>query len=444
MTIARFRSLAIPLAAALCLVARPLAAQDLLLTNVAIVDPDAETVRQGNLLIRDGKIAGFPSEAPAGFRGRVLDLTGKYVIPGLTDMHTHSFGNFSPGGAGMMMGPAGTARADLFVGVARFLDLFSPEDSIFAARERQRSGRTAGAEILAAGPCLTATSGHCSEYGVPTRIVDSPEDARREVTALARKSPDVVKLVYDHASYGGRSMPTVDRATMAAVVATAKQLGLKTVVHVGTWQDVRDATVAGAAAVTHTPFDGPPPDDLGALMVEHGTFHIPTLAVQSDYSRIVDDPTIVDSPLLVAQLGRDALAPYRQPIDSANRLQGWIAWQRRIAPGNLAAVAALAKAGVPMMTGTDAGNPAVFQGYSVHREMRLLADAGLTPWQALAAATTVPGRFLGRGFGMQPGDEGTVVVLDGSPIADIRNTEAIAMVIQRGRVVDRDALRWRR
>jgi len=442
MTFSRIATLAIALAAAAG--GRELAAQELLLTNVAIVDPDARTVRQGNLLIRDGRIAGFPSQPPADFRGRVIDLTGKFVIPALTDMHTHSFGNFSPSGPGMMMGPVGTARADLFVGVARFLDLFSMEDSIFAVRERQRAGQVAGAEILAAGPCLTATKGHCSEYGVPTRIVDSPEDARREVAALASKSPDVVKIVYDHATYGSRSMPTVDRATVAAVIATAKELGLKTVVHVGTWQDVRDVTIAGAAAVTHTPFEGPPPEDLGALMVEHGTYHIPTLAVQSDYSRIVDDPSIVDAPLLVAQLGSGALEPFKLPVDSSNRLNGWIAWQRRIAPGNLAAVATLAKAGVPMMTGTDAGNPAVFQGWSVHREMRLMVDAGLTPWQALAAATTVPGRFFGRGFGMKVGDEGTVVVLDASPIADIRNTESIAMVIQRGRVVDRDALRWRR
>ena len=129
----------------------------------------------------------------------------------------------------------------LYAGVARYLDLFSPEDTIFAARASRATSKTPAADIFAAGPCLTATRGHCSEYGVPTRIVDSPADATREVNDLAKKKPDVVKIVYDHQSNGGRSMPTVDKATLEAVVAAAKANGLKTVVHIGTWDDVRDA-----------------------------------------------------------------------------------------------------------------------------------------------------------------------------------------------------------
>ena len=90
-------------------------------------------------------------------------------------------------------------------------------------------------------------------------------------------------------------MPTIDRATLDAVVAAAKANGLKTVVHVGPWEDLRHAILAGAAAVTHTP-DGPPPADIPALMVERGTVHIPTLAVQGDYARFADDPSLLDSP----------------------------------------------------------------------------------------------------------------------------------------------------
>jgi len=131
------------------------------------------------------------------------------------------------------MGPERVARAALYAGVARYLDLFSQEDSIFAARASRRAAKTPAADIFAAGPCLTATRGHCSEYGVPTRIVDSPADATREVNELAKKGPDVVKVVYDHQTYSGRSLPTIDRATLDAVVGTARSHGLKTVVHVG-------------------------------------------------------------------------------------------------------------------------------------------------------------------------------------------------------------------
>jgi imidazolonepropionase-like amidohydrolase len=431
------RALALPalLAAAL---AAPLPAQDLFIAGARLVDPAARTVRDGNVLIRDGVIAGFPAAPPAGFRGAVLDAGGRWVMPALADMHTHSVGNFAPPGGFRVLGAGGTARAALFAGVGRFLDLFSLEDSIFAARDRQAASGAPGAEILAAGPCLTATRGHCSEYGVPTRIVDSPADAAREVAALAPKRPDVVKVVYDHQTYGNRTMPTIDRPTLEAVVAEARARGLSTVVHVGTWEDVRHAVLAGAAAVTHTP-GGPLPDDLPALMAERGTLHIPTLAVQGDLARITDDPALLDSPLLRALADSALLAGFRPPLPP--RLAGWATWQRSLLAANAAAVRTLAAAGVPMVTGTDGGNPAVFQGWSVHRELRLLVEAGLPPWEALAAATVNAGRLVDRRWGLAEGHEGTLVVLDGSPADDIRNTERIHAVIQRGRIVDRDALR---
>ena len=255
---------------------------------------------------------------------------------------------------------------------------------------------------------------------------------------LAPKKPDVVKVVYDHRAYPGRSMPTIDRPTLDAVVATARANGLKTVVHVGTWEDVRHAVLAGAAAVTHTP-EGQPPADIPALMVERSTFHIPTLAVQSDYSRFADDPSLLDSPLLHSIIGAKAVALFKEP--PAGQLAGWLKIQRTSRETDAAAVRTLAAAGVTMVTGTDGGNPAVFQGYSVHRELRLLREAGLSSWDVLAATTINAGRLLGRKWGMEVGDEGTLVVLDASPLADIRNTERIHAVILRGVMVDRAAIR---
>ncbi|HKP28290.1 MAG TPA: amidohydrolase family protein, partial [Gemmatimonadales bacterium] len=384
-------------------------AQDLYIRNARILDPAAKTEVAGNILIRGGLIAGFPSQKPASFTGSELDAGGRYVIPALTDVHTHSFGNAGAAGPPQFLGTAGVARVDLQSGVARFLDLFSPEDSILALRNRQRAGTVPGAEILAAGPCLTATRGHCSEYGVPTRLVNTPEEARREVTELAAKKPDVVKVVYDHEVYGGRSMPSIDKATLAAVVSTAREHGLKTVVHIGTWQDLRDAVEAGAAAVTHTP-SGDVPADLPALVASRGTYHIPTLAVQGDWARYLGNPALLDSPLLASVASKAIVDGYRKAPSDTSRMGGWLAWQRRIGPGNLTAVGTLHRAGVPMLTGTDGGNPAIFQGYSVHRELALFVEAGLTPWEALAASTTIAGKFFGRTWGMTEGSEATLLV----------------------------------
>jgi len=418
-----------------------LAAQNLALTDAVVLNPADESIHRGVVVIEDGRIRNLTDALPPDFDGPTLNLGDRYVIPALADLHTHSFGNASPGGMPQLLGPGGTARAALYTGVAFVLDLFSPEDMILGFRDGQRADGPQGAMLFAAGPCLTATNGHCSEYGVPTRIVDTPEDARREVADLAGKAPDVVKIVYDHQSYGGRSMPTVDLATLTAVLETAQEHGLRTVVHIGTWQDVRDAVLAGADAITHTPGPQPPPADLAALMVESGTYHIPTLAVQSEFARMVDDPGLLDDPLLTETVPQALRDMYRDFDPSQSAFQSWLEYQRILGQPSSEAVKLLADAGVPMLAGTDGGNPGVFQGYSVHRELELLEAAGLSGWAVLRSATTDAARFLGRRWGVEPGDEATLLVLDASPLETIANTKRIHVVIQAGVAVDRQTLR---
>lgn len=428
-------------ALALFLLPQGSAAQDMALTGAVVLNPVDESTHRGVVVIEDGRILSLAEDLPPDFDGPILELDGRFLIPALADLHTHSFGNASPGGMPQLLGPQGTANAALFNGVAFVLDLFSPEEMIFAFRDGQRADGPQGAMLFAAGPCLTATDGHCSEYGVPTRIVDTPEDARREVTELARAAPDVVKIVYDHQSYGGRSMPTVDLGTLTAVIETARQHGLKSVVHVGTWQDMREAVLAGADAVTHTPGPQPHPADLAALMVESGTYHIPTLAVQSEFARIVDDPRLLDDPQLVESVPQALRDLYRGFDASQPAFQGWLDYQSALTQPNREAVKSLADAGVVMLAGTDGGNIGIFQGYSVHRELELLEAAGLSRWAALRSATTDASRFLGHRWGVEPGDEATLLVLDASPLESVANTKRIHALIQAGVVVDRESLR---
>jgi imidazolonepropionase-like amidohydrolase len=315
--------------------------------------------------------------------------------------------------------------------VTALLDLFNDEATIFALRDRQRAGGIGGAEIFASGPCFTATKGHCSEYGVPTRIIDSPADVEKQLAELVPKRPDVIKVVYDH---GQGTLPSIDRATLEALVTVARERGLKTIVHIGTWEDARHATLAGAAALTHVARDGPVPDDVVSLMAKQRTIHIPTLTVHTDMKAFTETPALLDSPLMAA-LTTDAIreayrkAPALSPEQAARRSA---AVERTIA-----SVRRLHAAGVPMLTGTDAGNPGVIQGYSVHREMIRLVEAGLSPWEALSAATIGPGGFLGRNFGVRAGAAANLVVLDASPLDDISNTQRISLVVMRGQIAYR-------
>lgn len=421
-------------------------AQDVFLTGGKLVDPRTRTVREANLLIEDGMIAGSPARAPEGFDGTVLDVSGRWIIPGLHDLHTHSVLNRAPGGVSEMLGTEIVARRLLYAGVTGFLDLFNDERYVFALRDRQRTaGQLSGvADIHAAGACLTATGGHGTEYPIPARIIDTPADAKRQVDDLAAHRPDVVKIIYDNLSEEAQAktwrtvMPSIDEPTLRAAVAAAAEHGIPTVVHIRSWQDVRDAVAAGADAITHLPSEGPVPADLLEQMATTGTTVIATLAVGD--TAFIDRPEVFDSPMVRALTNDAVVAAYRQfgPSETGQRT---LAGLRPAQAARLEIIRQLSEAGVPLATGTDAGNWFTIQGYSLHRELAMMAEAGLTPWDVLASATTVAGDFLGRPVGLAAGDLGSVVVLDASPLEDIRNTERITRVIHHGVVLDRSALR---
>jgi imidazolonepropionase-like amidohydrolase len=297
-----------------------------------------------------------------------------------------------------------------------------------------------GADIYAAGPFFTSKHGHGSGFGLPIRAVDTPADAVREVTSFAKKNPDAIKVVYDHAhpeQYG-----SMDRATMEAVIATAKKQGIRTVVHIGTWEDAKEAANAGASAITHLYGEAVIPDELVQLMKAKGIPSIPTMTYQTDLQNLRDNPTWLDSPLLAAVTTPQLLASYRAIGGFTPSYASVFAEQTRARPNDMQSLKKLGEGGVKIMTGTDsgAGDIAVFHGYSVHREMQIMVDAGLSPWLALAAGTTLPNEFLGLPSGLRVGSPANLVVLDADPTSDIRNTEKISAVILHGRIVDRTKL----
>lgn len=404
------------------------------LHNVNIVDPVAMEVTKGHLVLSNGVITRFAADElfDIPFGSTEHDLEGKWVIPGLVDMHTHIWGNTSPGGAIQILGTEGSALHMQKAGVTAFLDLFSDEREIYPLRANQAAGKAGGARAFLSGACLTAPKGHCSEFVSPTRIIESPAGAEAEVREIAKMKPDVIKLVYDHAFE--KYAPTVTRETMIATVQAAKKNGIKIVVHIGTWQDAREAAEAGADVITHLHSEEIPNDVVSAL-VANKVQMIPTLTVQTELLTLVQHPELLDNKLLKTLTTEELLNGYRNIDVNTPRMKFWLEYNAKNQSVNPSTLRKLAAAGLPLMTGTDCGNIAVFVGYSVHREMERMVAYGLTPWDALRAATTTPGQFLQQKFGVNTGDVANVVVLDQSPIENIANTKEIAMVFQDGKLV---------
>jgi len=155
---------------------------------------------------------------------------------------------------------------------------------------------------------------------------------------------------------------------------------------------------------------------------------------------ILEQPALLARPLLTAMVPAGLLETYRRPDQFRPQTAFLLTWERDGREMFFHNFKTILDAGVTTLAGTDVGNIGTFQGYSLHRELELMVAHGATPWQALASATTLAGRFLQEEAGIRPGALANLVVLEASPVADIQNTTKIATVIYHGHVVDRLAL----
>jgi imidazolonepropionase-like amidohydrolase len=410
----------------------------LLLKNAHIVDPARRVELVGHVLIDNAKVVDVLTQAPTQFSGAIVDLEGRYLIPGLVDVHVHSGWNRAPvGSPDEELAVEETARRMLVSGVTAYLDLGSDPNSIFPVRDKLRAVATAGmgpalgADIFAAGPVFVSVGRPGFSRGA--LIVQNRMEARRELDRLAQKRPDVIKIIFDWA--GGRH--TMSEEVMRALVEHARELELKTVVHIGTWENAKLAADAGATAITHLDDTTDFPESLTQAMGAKQVFSIPTMAVQQDFLNILEDHGILDSPLLRMVATGDLLDFYRglDPTEYADCPA--CRWQREGRKHYGVSLARLVQARVPIVAGSDTGNLGTFQGFSLHRELVLLHRWGLSSWDALAAGTSRAYQLLGLEMGFAKGADATFVVLAASPVEDIANTQRIERILFHGQWVDR-------
>ncbi|HYC92540.1 MAG TPA: CIA30 family protein [Thermoanaerobaculia bacterium] len=403
----------------LLLLTVPLLAADLLFRNARVFD-GTRVLEATDVLVRDGRIAGVGKSLAAGEGAEVVDASGKTLLPGLIDAHTHSWGD--------------ALEQALLFGVTTALDQFTEASMASTLRAEQKAGNVATrADLFSAGTLVTAPKGHGTQFGVPIPTITAPDQAQAFVDARIAEGSDWIKIVYDDGEPYGIDLPTVSVPTMRAVIAAAHKRNKLAVVHIGTLAGARAAIEAGADGLVHLFVDRDPDPELGRFAAKHGAFVVPTLVILKSITGVPGGASLVDD---------RHLAPY---LSATARGGLTAAFPRRpdapavIYAGAEATVRALAAAGVPLLAGSDAPNPGTVHGAALHRELELLVSAGLTPLQALAAATSAPAkafRLDDRGR-IAKGLRADLVLVDGDPAKDITATRAIAGVWKGGVRTDR-------
>lgn len=417
----------------------------ILIENARVFDGERVWPR-ASVLVAHGLITAFGDRLrPPRTPDEVVDGRGHTLLPGLIDAHTHAYGTTE------------NLALALAYGVTTELDMFLHPPQLTQALCATARDRRDMAELLSSGTVVCAPDGYPATTmpGMPT--LAGPDGADAFVAARATEGAHYIKIIVDDGvcggdedADGGAPLPFLDEATTRAVTAAAHARGLLTVVHVGASWAVSQALAAGADTVTHLPLTEPLPEATVRTAASHGTAFVPTMAILE-----LTDPDRADA---ARALARDPELAAHLPADVADGIEHGTAGLPFAAagPGSgprfahvLNSARRLHEAGVPLLAGTDANNAPwrpcpVAHGVSLHRELELLVAAGLSPAEALRAATAAPARHFGlsdRGR-IAVGARADLLLVAGDPTRDITDTRAVRGIWRQGVRFDRDQHGW--
>jgi imidazolonepropionase-like amidohydrolase len=423
-------------------IAQPPSSKPLAIRNVTIIDCTGRAPQPAmSVLIANGTIRAIQPAAQlkAPKDAQFLDGHGKYLIPGLWNMHVH-LGSYENGKKEL--------AEHLAQGVTGIRDMGSPLDDILRLRKETADSTITGPEMVVAGPIIQGPL----PFQMPTFIsVKDPEAARQAVDMLHSRGVDFIKVqdaiphdIYlavagearkDHLPYAGHIAPTI-------LPEEASDLGQRSIEHFGgrfwgilvasskdeaelhaeevqMYQDILTALgqhkppapTNMQAAFTRRLVESYDPQKAAALLTrfkQNNTWQCPTLVV-------------------LHTLWSGGETQY-SPED--------LQWADKLLALESSFIPRMQRAGIGILAGTDL--PPNAKGGTIHDELAALVDAGLTPLEALQTATSKPAEFLGKSATLgtiEPGKTANLVLLEGDPLADIHNTRRIAAVVLRGQLV---------
>jgi imidazolonepropionase-like amidohydrolase len=369
----------------------------------------------------------------------VQDVSGKTVIPALINLHGHlglsSNGADSVAGHYTQENVLKQLNKYLSYGVATVASLGQDEDEIFKVRDAQRAGNISGARLYTAGRGFLEYTGRRNPADVRYRP-QNPDEARGDVRELAAHHPDFLKMwVDDGLGHGTKIQPAIYQA----IIDEAHKQHIRVFAHEFYLGDAKALLAAGLDGFAHSIRDQPVDNDLIKTMKARGVFLIPTLVRDEVLFAYADSLKWLDDPFFLGGLEPGALAIIRSPENvEKGRKDPDIAKYRAGLEMGKKNLKTLSDAGVKIAFGTDSGIPTRFPGYFEHRELQLMVEAGLSPMQAIVAATGTNAEILGgaKEFGtLQTGKRADFLVLDANPLDDIHNTEKLSAVWQAGKTV---------
>jgi imidazolonepropionase-like amidohydrolase len=431
------------------------------ITHVTVIDTengkkiqDRTVVISGDRISEVRETKGMKPLAGA----KVVDGSGKYVIPGLWDMHVHA-----------VFAERLDSMFPLFVanGVLGIRDMGTsmPLAEIDRLRKQTANGSRLGPRIVAAGPLL---DGHPKPMRPNFLAITKPEEGQDAVRRLKRSGSDFIK-VYSWLSRDSflaiaeeankQNIPFAGHVPFSVPVLEASDAGQKSMEHLygialacsAREDEIRNELVKSGTNVTFRVLNHMEIEEAGASysekkaarvfahLAKNHTWQVPTFAADLPDSRAFDTRVTSDRRLTyIPPFVQERWSKGTAPIGESSPWGKF--FERR-----LQVLGAMYRAGVPVLAGTDTAwyQPYTYAGFSLHDELALLVQAGLTPMESLQAATINPARFLGleKDLGtVEKGKIASLVLLDADPFADIHNTTKISEVFLAGKEFDRSAL----